>query len=82
MLKGAGHEVVLAAGGWEGLRLFRAGRADVVVTDLVMPNQDGIETIVALKREFPDVAIVAMLGRVGKRRDSFRCQVTRGGCRA
>jgi len=66
LLSSAGHKVILAADGREGVRLFRANPADLVITDLVMPNQDGIETIIALTREFPKVPIIAMSGGSAK----------------
>jgi len=63
VLTSAGHEVVLAADGKEGVNLYRAAPADLVVTDLFMPGQEGLETIVELRREFPGVAIIAMSGK-------------------
>jgi len=64
-LKAAGHEVVLAAEGEEGMRLYRAEPADIVITDLYMPHQEGIETIKKLRKEFPDAVIIAMSGKDG-----------------
>ena len=58
----AGHEVAEAVDGGEALALYRRRPADVVVCDLVMPVLDGLETLRALRREFPDVAFVAMSG--------------------
>ncbi len=62
-LKTAGYEVTLAADGSEGLKQYRAAPADLVITDLFMPNQDGLETIKYLRREFPGTRIIAMCGR-------------------
>jgi DNA-binding response OmpR family regulator len=61
-LKSVGHEVYVAADGREGLNQCRAVPADVVITDLFMPNRDGLETIVELRKEFPRTAIIAMSG--------------------
>ena len=55
MIISAGHEITVSENGQQGTTSFRKKPADVVITDLVMPEQDGIETILALKREFPDV---------------------------
>ena len=63
-LQSAGHEVVLAADGHEGMKHFRSLPSDVVITDLFMPNQDGIETMINLRREFPAVKIVAISGNI------------------
>ena len=62
LLSSAGHEVVTAADGKEGLAQFRAAPADLVITDLFMPNQEGLETISHLRRDFPDALIIAMSG--------------------
>jgi DNA-binding NtrC family response regulator len=62
-LKAAGHEVILAADGREGVERYRASPADLVITDLYMPNQEGLETIGELRRRFPEVAIIAMSGK-------------------
>jgi DNA-binding response OmpR family regulator len=52
-----------AANGTKGLELQRARPADVIITDIFMPEKDGIETIHELRREFPSVQIIAMTGR-------------------
>ena len=63
ILKPAGHEVILAADGREGMERYRTSPADLVITDLYMPNQEGLETIRELRTCFPEVAIIAMSGR-------------------
>jgi CheY-like chemotaxis protein len=57
-----GYDVEVAHNGRVGLRLMREQAIDVVITDIFMPEQDGIETILELRRDFPDVKIVAMSG--------------------
>ena len=64
-LKQAGYEVILAADGQEGMERYRRSPAELVITDLYMPNQDGLDTIRELRSCFPRVAIVAMTGRPG-----------------
>ena len=56
-----------ARDGSDGLRLFKAHGADVVITDIVMPEKEGIETIRDLVRVKSDVKIIAMSGggRIG-----------------
>jgi DNA-binding NtrC family response regulator len=63
VLRAEGHEVVLAAGGREGLEVCRAVQIDLVLTDLCMPEQEGLETIAGIHHEFPQIAIVAMSGK-------------------
>ncbi len=57
-----GYEVFDASDGNEGLKLYRKNPADIVITDLVMPEKEGIETIKELYQEFPDVKIIAISG--------------------
>lgn len=57
-----GYEVAVAADGREALRLYAGQPADVVITDLIMPEKEGIETIKELKENYPAVKIIAMSG--------------------
>ncbi len=59
-LQRAGYEVVDAADGNEGIKLYRDEPTDLVITDIIMPDKEGIETIMELKRDFPDVRIIAI----------------------
>jgi PAS domain S-box-containing protein len=65
VLEGAGYEVMEAPNGKLVLQEARAGRVDLVITDLVMPEQEGMETIRALRREVPGVGIIAISGALG-----------------
>ena len=58
----AGHAVVQAGDGRQGVRLFAAEPADLVITDLVMPDREGLEVITELRRGWPEVPIIAMSG--------------------
>jgi len=57
-----GHEVLEASEGEEAIRLYRATPADVVITDIIMPRKDGLEVIMTLRREAPELKIIAMSG--------------------
>ena len=63
LLETYGFQVALARDGAQGLAAFRRIVPDLVVTDIVMPNQDGIETIMTMRRERPSAKIIAMSGR-------------------
>jgi len=65
VLEQDGYEVIEAANGKQALDEARAGRADVVLTDLVMPEQEGIETIQALRKNVAGIGIIAMSGAFG-----------------
>jgi DNA-binding response OmpR family regulator len=62
ILERAGYKVLEAQDGIEGIRVFREAPADLIITDLIMPNKDGIGMIIDLRREFPAVKIIAMSG--------------------
>jgi CheY-like chemotaxis protein len=57
-----GHEVVEARNGKEGIALYRATPADLVISDILMPEQEGLQTIRELRAEFPAVKIIAVSG--------------------
>ena len=61
-LRANGYEVGQAPDGRRALSMLSEKRYEVVVTDLFMPEMDGIETIQTLRQEFPDIAIVAISG--------------------
>jgi DNA-binding response OmpR family regulator len=62
VLEGSGYEVSEACHGLEGLQRYRATPADIVITDIAMPEKDGLETILELRRASPDVQIIAISG--------------------
>jgi hypothetical protein len=57
-----GYQVVEAADGKQALQTARLGQVDLALVDLVMPEQEGIETIAAMRKEMPGIRIVAMSG--------------------
>lgn len=61
-LEQAGYVVQEARGGEEGLKRYRASPTDVVLMDILMPDQDGLESILALRQEFPSARVIAMTG--------------------
>jgi len=61
-LLSAGYEVATAADGRRGMAVLRAEHSDVVITDIIMPEQEGIDTIIQIRRERPGVKIIAISG--------------------
>lgn len=57
-----GHEILTASEGERGMTLFRQHQPDMVITDIVMPNQEGLETILTLRRDETPLKILAMSG--------------------
>lgn len=62
MLEMEGLEVIEAGDGDSGLKLFTENEIDLVITDIIMPGKEGIETILELRRKDPAVKIIAMSG--------------------
>ena len=61
-LESDGYEVMDAPNGKVGIELFKEERADLIICDLIMPEKEGIETIMELRRGFPEVKIIAISG--------------------
>ena len=57
-----GFNVRTAIDGIEGMKLFNDNQIDLVITDIVMPRKEGIETIIEMQKICPDIKIIAMSG--------------------
>lgn len=60
LLRAEGHDVVSVGDGLEALKALVAITADLVVLDMLMPNMDGLETIIEMRRSHPAVKILAI----------------------
>ena len=61
-LEQAGYDVQEASNGKQGLERYRTKPADLVIMDILMPDQDGLESIMTLRREFPASRVIAITG--------------------
>ena len=61
-LEGDDHEVLEASNGRLGLELYRERSADLIITDIVMPEMDGLEMMLELTRNFINVKVIAISG--------------------
>ena len=59
------YQVLTAEHGRAALAYLDGHRVDAVITDLFMPEMDGIETVAALRKQFPEIRVIAMSGRPG-----------------
>jgi CheY-like chemotaxis protein len=57
-----GHSVATANNGVAAEKLFRSEVFDLIITDIVMPEREGLETIILLRREFPHIPVIAITG--------------------
>ena len=62
MLSRRGYDVTKAKNGLEGIHHFKEHPADLVITDIVLPDKDGIHVILELKKILPEVKVIAMSG--------------------
>jgi CheY-like chemotaxis protein len=62
VLRRAGYDVQEACNGNEATRMYRSHRTDLVITDLIMPDKEGLETIREIRQDNPGVRIIAMSG--------------------
>jgi CheY-like chemotaxis protein len=65
VLSARGFVVKTAANGREALHIVGDGPVDLVISDIVMPEQEGLETIRLLKQSHPDMPVLAMSGAFG-----------------
>lgn len=61
-LETGGYDVIIASDGREGVSILGRNKVDVVVTDLIMPEQEGLETIRIIRRDHPDTKVIAISG--------------------
>jgi CheY-like chemotaxis protein len=61
-LEQAGYQVTEARDGKEAVLQCRLAPADLIIMDILMPDQDGLETTTTLRREFPHVKVIAITG--------------------
>lgn len=61
-LSRAGHEVIEAGDGREALEKFRAEPTELIITDIVMPEKEGLEVIMEICRDYPKVNVIAISG--------------------
>lgn len=62
ILERAGHEVIVAQNGKVAISLYKNSPADLIITNILMPEKEGLETIQELHREDPGVKIIAISG--------------------
>mgnify|MGYP001828604565 CR=1 FL=1 len=62
VLESAGYEVRIASNGNEAIEIQHREPADVIITDIIMPEKDGVATIKKIRQEFPGIRIIAISG--------------------
>jgi CheY-like chemotaxis protein len=62
LLEDGGYKVLSAEDGLRGMAMFRSEQPDLVITDIIMPEQEGIQTIAEMRKVMPDAKIIAISG--------------------
>jgi CheY-like chemotaxis protein len=62
VLRRAGYEVQVAIDGIEASNFYRSDPTDLIITDLIMPEKEGLEIIRELRKDYPQAKIIAMTG--------------------
>ncbi|MFC1583927.1 response regulator [Fibrobacterota bacterium] len=77
ILECKGYEVTTAIDGNEGYRMFQKERVDLIIMDIVMPGKDGLETIWDMRKEVPDVKIIAISGGIRSGKGDLYLELSR-----
>jgi DNA-binding NtrC family response regulator len=62
MLERSGHDVTEAENGRLGLDQLKTGTFDLVITDIIMPEMEGVETLMSVREQYPSIKVIAMSG--------------------
>ena len=65
MIEPLGHEVVVVTNGVEAIKVCKDTTVDLIITDIVMPDKNGIDLIMEIKKEHPDTPVIAISGGGG-----------------
>jgi two-component system, chemotaxis family, chemotaxis protein CheY len=60
-------EVIEASNGVEGIDLYDAHKPELVITDIIMPEKDGVQMMIAIRRRYPAVKVFAISGAGARR---------------
>lgn len=65
MIEPLGYDIVVAKNGAEACDVCKAALVDLIITDIVMPEKNGIDLIMETKKEYPDIPVIAISGGGG-----------------
>ncbi|MBT5245823.1 MAG: response regulator [Rhodospirillaceae bacterium] len=74
-LQRKGYKVVCAKDGHEALKRLEFNRPDIILTDVFMPEMDGLELIIKIKKQAPDTPVIAMSGG-GAHTNNLACMLS------
>ncbi|RDH85756.1 MAG: response regulator [endosymbiont of Galathealinum brachiosum] len=65
ILESVGYDVRIASNGDMAIEFQREEPADLIITDIIMPGKNGVDIITEIKKEFPDIKVIAISGGGG-----------------
>lgn len=80
-LENAGYSVDLATNGVAGMEAIKAQKPDLIITDIMMPEMDGLELLMEIKKYHPEIPVVAISGGMKIRPVSFLPMAEKFGAR-
>ena len=78
-LEGAGHSVALASNGREGLQLMKQQKPDLIITDIMMPEMDGLELLMNIRKQHLGIPVIAISGGMKTQPANFLPQAKKFG---
>lgn len=78
-LESAGYSVMLAPDGGEGMRLMKQRNPDLIITDIMMPEMDGLELLMKIRKHHPGIPVIAISGGMKTQPASFLPQAKKFG---
>jgi len=81
LLESAGYSVALASDGQEGLRLLKQQKPDLIITDIMMPEMDGLELLMTIRKQYPEIPAIAISGGMKIQPVSFLPQAKKLGAK-
>lgn len=71
VLTAAGYQIASATNGKQGMSVFKTFGPELIITDMMMPLMNGIEMIIAIKKQQPKLRVIAMSGGASNGRDDL-----------
>ena len=78
-LENAGYSVALAPDGQAGLRLLKQQKPDLIITDIMMPEMDGLELLMKVQKQYPGIPVIAISGGMKSQPANFLPQARKFG---
>ncbi|NIV11188.1 MAG: response regulator [Aliifodinibius sp.] len=62
LLEGENYDVITSVNGEDATRILETNQVDLIITDIIMPEKDGMKLIMDLRKQYPSLRIIAISG--------------------